>query len=202
MGELLIAKNSSGVSVLHADVITLKIAAFRSPSHVPTCFARSYPIRTTLPDTPREAHTHTIMETAAPPPSVADRKRKRRETKSIPIKMLQFFEMKIAKDSSTVSSGSGTASPSNSLEIQDKSSPLDAPRIVALHPAEETDESETEETDESETEECPPEGQHLRCPCGGLISVYHFSWSAIQCSACRRLIPKKLWSRIEEREPL
>ncbi len=38
-------------------------------------------------------------------------------------------------------------------------------------------------------------GKHILCPnCGSIHKVYHFGWSALNCSNCDTMIDKSLWS--------
>ena len=38
-------------------------------------------------------------------------------------------------------------------------------------------------------------GKHIMCPnCKSISKVYHFSWSATQCTQCKECIDKLLWS--------
>lgn len=38
-------------------------------------------------------------------------------------------------------------------------------------------------------------GKHIMCPnCRSISKVYHFSWSALNCSNCDTMIDKSLWS--------
>ncbi len=38
-------------------------------------------------------------------------------------------------------------------------------------------------------------GKHIMCPnCKSINKVYHFNWSGLQCSQCKELIDKPLWS--------
>ena len=42
---------------------------------------------------------------------------------------------------------------------------------------------------------CGKWGKHIMCPnCKSISKVYHFSWSAIQCTQCKECIDKLLWS--------
>ena len=38
------------------------------------------------------------------------------------------------------------------------------------------------------------DGKVIQCPnCGQQCRVYHFSWSAIQCQKCKKMIDKEKW---------
>ena len=38
-------------------------------------------------------------------------------------------------------------------------------------------------------------GKHIMCPkCESIHKVYHFAWSALNCSNCDTMIDKSLWS--------
>lgn len=39
----------------------------------------------------------------------------------------------------------------------------------------------------------PYTGTFIKCPCGEVIRVFHFAWSAIQCISCRNMINKNDW---------
>jgi len=40
----------------------------------------------------------------------------------------------------------------------------------------------------------PRTGKNIKCPkCGNKNKVYHFSWNAITCGACKKMIEKYDW---------
>lgn len=43
------------------------------------------------------------------------------------------------------------------------------------------------------------QGRDISCPhCQSVNTVYHFSWSAIQCTKCKLMVDKNEWDIVED----